>query len=77
MGAFDLARPQGPAVLVIGTVIYTIFKTRHMIDELAQALVGGVLMVLLPSFSDLLHLTGPHLIQIPRHPRVTRGALKR
>ena len=76
MGAFDLARPQGPAALVIGTVIHTIFKPRHMIDELAQALVGVVLMALLPRFSDLIHLTGPQLIQITRHPRVTRGALK-
>ena len=50
MGAFDLARPQGPAALVIGTVIHTIFKPRHMIDELAQTLVGGVLMALLPSY---------------------------
>ena len=50
MGVFHLARPQGASsALVIGTVSHTIFKPRHMIDELAQALVGVVLMALLPS----------------------------
>jgi len=76
MRALHLARPQGPAAIVIDTVIHPIFKPPHMINQLPQALVGGVLMVLLPGREDLGALACPALLQMVRHPSMTCRSLQ-